>query len=223
LVQGTGWPAVADILQNWFTRPEERALWWSLVSVSQNFGAALTPLLVTIFVSPGTLDGVLPTWLLTPQEPWRMGFLLLGGMPLLTSLAVLAFLRDRPGDNGSSNGNASGGTVENSTGNFAKAPPANKPSLSFVGKLQALPAIFAIMVVGDLALYVVRGAFADWSALIFTNDKGLDPLVVPQLVALFEVVGIVGRLVYTFAGPHSTHSSPINFYSMPVYSSQCYL
>lgn len=170
-----------------FVEPAERAMWWSLISVSQNFGSACTPIFVKWIISPGAMTDVLPGYLLTPAEPWRMAFLTLGLLAICMSGVVMVLLPDV-----SAQGTASGGKGKLS--GFTPKEVAPRRRAASWHNITGLSMTTFALVLGSLLLYLVRGAFLDWATMLLVSKKGMDPLEVPDVLALFEVVGIVGSI-----------------------------
>ena len=177
--QGWGWPPVAKLLTHWYSQ-KERGRWWGMQSSSQNVGAALIPLIVGIGAQ---------------AFGWRYGMYAAGAMSILIGIVIYFVLRDTPTTMGLP-------SIEQ----FKKE---GDPSLLNQEKEISLKDVIFKYILNNSYLwllgiayffvYVIRGAFVEWSPLFLMETRGYHLVVANAALSWFEAGGLLGALVAGWA------------------------
>ena len=172
--QALAWPAAARLFLGAFPQPAGRGAWYSLLSTSQNAGAALAPLVVALAVGAG--------------GP-RAALVVPGAAAGLLALVVAA----RLGRCGRAVGGAAvGGGGAGGVGLTAPPPPP-PPSLSALAAL-VLPRR-RLWLLGGSCFFnaLARVALGDWAALALAS-AGAPPSAAAGALAALEAGGAAGGL-----------------------------
>lgn len=196
--QSFGWPCVSRIFLRAFPDPRGRGMWYSILSTSQNVGAALVPLLVTSAV---TLSG----------EP-RAAFWLPAAVTACLSLLLFCALAPERRAVGPARKHAPAPAP-------APAGPAALPAAAAAGGASAAPGAAAAgqpaahgscgwrllldvlrnwrlwsMAANYFSIGIIRSCLTDWSPIFLREDKGLSVLAASRCLCAFELGGFLGSV-----------------------------
>lgn len=174
LVQSLGWPCVSKIFLRAFPEPSTRGVWYSLLSTSQNVGAALVPLLVTSSVAL-TGDG-------------RSAFVVPAVVALCLCVALVHGVVARPG--AAKAAASRRGEAPAVAGAISSAGASGARVISSVATDWRL----WVMGLNYFCIGVIRSCVADWTPLYVQEAKGLTLAVASQCLCAFEVGGFLGSL-----------------------------
>lgn len=202
--QALAWPAAARIFLSWFPHPAGRGTWYSALSTSQNFGAALAPYVLAPAVAVGG---------------WRASLYAPGALGLLAAAGLAAVLRDAPPPPATAAAAGSGATLGGGGGarrrqsvkpsTMAAAPTASnedddgayhraaRPHHSLASILSIVTTTRRLWLLGGsyFANTLVRTAVTDW-AWVFLTSSGVaaTPGTVMRCISAYEAGGAVGGL-----------------------------
>lgn len=164
-VQGMGFPPCARLMTHWFP-PKQLATNFSIWNTSHSIGAGLVVILCGYLATCG----------------WRLCFFVPAGLALLTSVFLLAALRDTPPSLGLPE-------VEGTA-----HQPASEFSSALLNQVFRNKYIW-LLALANFFVYIVRYAVLDWGPTLLTEMKGMRLERAGWMVAGFEVSGVVGMLV----------------------------
>ena len=165
-VQGRGFPPCARLMAHWFS-PKELATHYSIWNTSHSIGAG----------SVVVLCGYLATY------HWRLCFFVPAGLAILSSLFLLAALRDTPPSLGLPE--VEGTEQKANAEGFSSAP---------LKQVFGNPYIW-LLALASFCVYTVRYAVLDWGPTFLTEMKHVKLMHAGWMVAGFEVSGVAGMLI----------------------------
>ena len=170
--QGIGFPPCARLMTHWFS-PKELATKMSVWNTSHSIGAGLV--------------AILCGQLLTNFGNWRLCFWVPGVIAVLIGFFLWFTLRDTPRSLGLPD---VAGTEQ----------PQEKVESSAEFKAFVRRKVFGnpyiwLIALANFFVYTVRYAFYDWGTTLLTESKKVDIGMASNMVAMFEVFGVVGMLV----------------------------
>lgn len=222
--QGWGWPPIARLMTRWY-HPAERGRWWAIVSVSQNVGTAIAPLVVGYAttmawagpalgighflgahthnsIGGGDDDGEGSGKHGLDAGAWRLGVAVPGAVGIAVSALLAIGLSDAP----SSESRSGSGTA--TAGSKASAASASTSSASALESEKKRPGIVSAVLLNrpvlalctcNALIYVIRASFSEWSLLLLTETKGMTAFAAGNLWSGFELGGIAGTMVAGWA------------------------
>lgn len=175
--QGWGWPPCAKLMMHWYSQ-KERGRWWGMQSSSQNVGAALIPLIVGIGAQ---------------AFGWRYGMYAAGLMSIVIGIFIFIVLRDTPEKMGLP-------PIEK----FRKDGDQNIQDKEITVKDVLFKYILNnaylwMLGIAYFFVYVIRGAFVEWSPLFLMETRGYQLVVANAALSWFEAGGLMGALVAGWA------------------------
>ncbi|KAJ1626296.1 major facilitator superfamily domain-containing protein [Pavlovales sp. CCMP2436] len=178
VAQSFGWPCVSRLFLRAFPDPRGRGLWYSLLSTSQNVGAALVPILVTSIVAK-------------TGEP-RAAFWLPAAVTAVLALVAFYGLRAQP---------PTGGGLRPVAAAPAPAPPAERVPVRVRCKAGLGPVFDVIgnwrlwaMAADYFCIGVIRSSLTDWSPIFLMEEKGMDVAAASRCLCAFELGGFLGSI-----------------------------
>jgi MFS transporter, OPA family, sugar phosphate sensor protein UhpC len=198
LFQGWGWPPVAKLLTNWYSQ-KERGTWWGTWNSSHNVGGA-----VAFFIVIGAAEAF----------GWRVGMYLPGVICIGVGIFVFFCLHDTPPALGLP-------TIEK----FKNDYPAMKEVKEDITLKELLikyvlnNGYMWILGIAYFFVYVIRGAFNEWSPLYLIETRGYPLFAANASIIWFEIGGLVGSLAAGWASDKifKGRRGPINvFFSLAV-------
>lgn len=166
--QSFGWPCVSRLFLRAFPEPKGRGVWYSLLSTSQNVGAALVPLLVSSAVS-------------LTAEPRAAFWLPAAVTACLALLLLLALAPER--------GAAAAGAPAAPVTPRRDGRGVRVLLLEVLGSWQLWS-----MAATYFAIGIIRACLTDWSPIFLREDKGLSTLAASRCLCAFELGGFVGSI-----------------------------
>jgi OPA family sugar phosphate sensor protein UhpC-like MFS transporter len=169
--QGLGWPPVAKMLSNWYSK-KERGSWWGFWSTSHNFGEFLMPL-IPIF-----------------SYNWRLGMYIPGLIAVFTSFILYNRLRSAPEDVGLKN-------IDKYSADVYESQSFNVQEKTFWDTL--VKHVFKNFYVWSLVfasvfIYFIRGAMSPWIVHVFL-DNGYSYTQAFSMLSAFELGGFFGSFL----------------------------
>jgi OPA family sugar phosphate sensor protein UhpC-like MFS transporter len=177
--QGWGWPPCAKLLTHWYSQ-KERGTWWGMQNSSHNVGAALIPLLVGVMAH---LFG------------WRYGMYAAGGLSIVIGVVIFALLRDTPSTMGLPSIEAFKKDVDPRQPNQEKEITLKELLFKYILN----NAYLWLLGIAYFFVYLIRGAFSEWSPLFLMETRGYHLVAANASVTWFEVGGLIGSLVAGWA------------------------
>jgi MFS transporter, OPA family, sugar phosphate sensor protein UhpC len=175
--QGWGWPPCAKLMMHWYSQ-KERGRWWGMQSSSQNTGAALIPLIVGIGAQ---------------AFGWRYGMYAAGIMSILIGIVLFIVLRDTPETMGLP-------PIEKFKKDGDQNIQANEITVKDILFKYILNNVYLWMLgIAYFFVYVIRGAFVEWSPLFLMETRGYQLVVANAALSWFEAGGLIGALVAGWA------------------------
>lgn len=180
--QGIGFPPCARVLSHWFA-PSERGTMWSIWNASHMVGAA------GIAVWAG--------WL-AQHYGWRWGFFAPALLALITSLVILATLKDTPSEVGLPPVEQQFGQTADLRISQPQVEKTQQDTAEFKEFLKRRvfrnPYIWLICV-ANFFVYVVRISFLNWAPTYLYETKGYSLTAAGGLTASYEIAGLVGSVI----------------------------
>jgi OPA family sugar phosphate sensor protein UhpC-like MFS transporter len=179
VAQSFGWPCVSRLFLRAFPEPKGRGLWYSLLSTSQNVGAALVPILVTA-ASAATADA-------------RAAFLLpaaLSAALCVTLLCTLTPMRDAP---------APAAPAPPADHSPPSSPPPSSPLAAPSSAWAELGGVLGnwrlwVMAADYFTIGIVRSCLTDWTPMYLAEEKGLGVAAASRCLCVFELGGFLGSI-----------------------------
>ena len=178
LFQGWGWPPVAKLLTNWYSQ-KERGTWWGTWNSSHNVGGA-----VAFFIVIGAAEAF----------GWRVGMYLPGIICIGVGVFVFFCLHDTPPALGLP-------PIEKYKNDY---PPTQEIKENITLKELLIKYVLNngymwILGIAYFFVYVIRGAFNEWSPLFLIETRGYPLFTANASIIWFEVGGLVGSLAAGWA------------------------
>jgi OPA family sugar phosphate sensor protein UhpC-like MFS transporter len=191
LVQSVGWPCVSKVFLRAFPDPKGRGMWYSILSTSQNVGAALVPVLVAHSVAASgdaRLAFYVPALLALGMSLVLLRLLWKCDQPQTTTPAAAAAAAMRARD----------AALAAVLASKAKRGGKDKARAAFWAMLRTDVVLnwrLWLMAVNYFAIGVIRSSLTDWSPLYLAEHKGLSVGAASGCLFAFEVGGFVGSVV----------------------------
>lgn len=177
--QGWGWPPCAKLLRHWYSQ-KERGTWWGMWNSSQNVGAAIIPIMMA---------------LVSEAFGWRAGMHITGLLCIGMGFFVLFCLRDTP----SSLGLPPVEKFKNDEAGVQKTQEADVSLKALLVKYVFNNKYLWMLGVAYFFVYVVRGAFGNWSPLYLIETRGYSLVAANASMVWFQVGGLLGSMVAGWA------------------------
>ncbi len=178
LFQGWGWPPCAKLLTHWYSQ-KERGTWWGMWNSSHNVGGAVIPIVVGVAAQ---------------ALGWRYGMYVPGILCIGVGLFVFLCLRDTPASLGLP-------PIEKFRNDYpsTKQPDEEISLKDLLFKYVLNNGYIWLLATAYFFVYVVRGAFNDWSPLFLMETRGYKLVTANASILWFEMGGLVGSLVAGWA------------------------
>lgn len=178
LFQGWGWPPVAKLLTHWYSQ-KERGTWWGTWNSSHNVGGAVIPLLV----------GVVAQFL-----GWRFGMYIPGILCIGVGLFIFFCLRDTPASLGLP-------PIEKFRDDYPNSKKVEEDITlkELLFKYVINNGYLWLLGIAYFFVYVIRGAFNDWSPLFLIETRGYNLVTANASIVWFELGGLVGNIAAGWA------------------------
>lgn len=171
-LQGFGWPPVAKMLTQWYTK-KERGRWWGVWSTSHNVGEFLMPII-------GSLACIL--------GGWKYGMYIAGGSAIIVSFFLLERLRSSPNEVGLPNvSDYMNDTTDKSSFAKKEALPFTQILMKYVFKNGYVWSL----VCASIFVYFVRGALSIFISIFF-KQQGYSSVAALSMLSFFELGGLFG-------------------------------
>lgn len=177
--QGWGWPPCAKLLTHWYSQ-KERGTWWGMWNSSHNVGGAVIPIVVGICAQ---------------MFGWRFGMYVPGVMCIGIGILLLYVLRDTPRSLGLP-------TIEKFKDDYPDPRLKQDDEISvkdLLFKYVLNNAYLWVLAIAYFFVYVIRGAFNDWSPLFLMETRGYSLITANASIVCFELGGLVGNVVAGWA------------------------
>lgn len=171
------------MLTRWF-REEEKATWWGLLSVSQNFGGAFTSFLAS---------------LLAKFFGWREALSIVGAMACVSSIFVFVFISDTPEQEGFP-------SIEQKR-KADDAAPVNSQTPFW--KDIVLNAALWILCAASFFQHLGRTAFLNWGTVYLMKAKHFSEVHASACFFFFEFGGALGTLAIGYISDKFFHRQRI--------------
>ncbi|KAG8464167.1 hypothetical protein KFE25_003230 [Diacronema lutheri] len=175
--QSFGWPCVSRVFLRAFPDPNGRGLYYSLLSTSQNFGAALSPLLVSSALELST----------EPRAAFWLPAAVSGALALTLLVAAT----------GAAGARARAPPAPPAPAAGAAAAPARVDARRRGGRvLCGTLCDWRLWAMGGVyfAIGIVRSCLTDWSPVFLREEKGLSVLAASRCLCAFELGGFCGSI-----------------------------
>lgn len=190
-VQSLGWPCVSKVFLRAFPDPKGRGMWYSVLSTSQNVGAALVPLLVSAAVAAAgdaRLAFYVPAALALAMSLVLLRMLWRSGEPRTTTPAAAAAAAMRARDAALAAALAAKGKRVSKSG-------ARAALLSTLWTDVLLNWRLWLMAVNYFCIGVIRSSVTDWTPIYLAEHKGLSAAAASSCLFGFELGGFIGSVV----------------------------
>ena len=180
--QGFGWPPLARLLTNWYSK-SERGRWWSFCNTSQNMGGFFTPFIVMAAITVAeSMD--LPS-------SWRYGLFVPGILCIGMGLFLLNRLRDVPSSLGLP-------TIEKFRDDYTDSqkdqtevvPPIREILVTYILKNP----LMWLLGISYLFVYIMRSGTTEWMPKYLIETKNYTKIMAGSAVTWFEVGGLLGTI-----------------------------
>lgn len=178
LFQGWGWPPVAKLLTHWYSQ-KERGTWWGSWNSSHNVGGAVA---FYIVVAVAQLLG------------WRYGMYVPGIICIGVGVFTFFCLHDTPASLGLP-------SIEKYKNDYppSKQHKENITLKELLFKFVINNSYLWILGIAYFFVYVIRGAFNEWSPLFLIETRGYPLFTANAAIIWFEIGGLVGSLAAGWA------------------------
>jgi OPA family sugar phosphate sensor protein UhpC-like MFS transporter len=177
--QGWGWPPCAKLLTHWYSQ-KERGTWWGMWNSSHNVGGAVIPIVVGICAQ---------------FFGWRYGMYVPGIMSIGIGFFLLYALRDTPQSMGLP-------PIEKFRNDYPDVRHKEEEDISvkdLLFKYILNNSYIWILAIAYFFVYVIRGAFNDWTPLFLMETRGYSLVAANTSIVCFEMGGLVGSLAAGWA------------------------
>jgi OPA family sugar phosphate sensor protein UhpC-like MFS transporter len=195
--QAFSWPALALVFFAWFGESPARATLYSVLSTNQNFGSAVTPLILTPFVAS--------------SMGWRAALWIPAVIGLSTCVALLLLLKETPDSSSKFSTATTTPTEQQSNSSEKKTETAPTTTTTSTKKQQQQQPTFTQVVIqmlqspdiwllglGYSFLTLVRVGVSDWSLVFLKQHYHLSEEWTRNCLVALEVGGFIGGLAAGF-------------------------
>lgn len=175
--QSFGAPASVVGLSHWFSN-HERGRYYGIWSTAHSIGEGLN------FLVTGAIVGALG---------WQAGFWGPGALCVVTAIACLWFMKDRP----QTMGLPKVSVWRHDEWDQAPPPPPAASLLKTQLSILAIPAVW-ILAVSSALMYVTRYAINSWGVLYLQEGRGYSLAEATGLLTINTVTGVVGAIAFGF-------------------------